>query len=82
MAAEHVIGDVIKHLGPIDDSPHGLLRRFPSSVVALIVERSRDVRGHGLWDPKQLVGVGPKCRPGGGGVPHAALTAGESDVWQ
>ena len=56
MAEEHVIGDMVEHLGPIDDSPHGLVRRFPSSVVALIVERSRNVRGHGLWDPKQLVG--------------------------
>ena len=59
MASEHVVGDVVEHLRPVDDPAHGLIRRFSSSVIALIVEGSRDVGGHRFWNPEELVGV---CR--------------------
>ena len=55
MAAKHVVGDVVEHLGPVDNSPHSLIRRFPSSVVALVVEGSQNIGGHRLGYPKKVV---------------------------
>ena len=56
MAPKHVVGDVVEHLRPVDDSTHSLIRRFSSPVIALIVERPRDVGGHRVWNPQELVG--------------------------
>jgi hypothetical protein len=56
MASEHMVGDVVEHLWPVDDPTHGLVRRFSSPVIALIVEGSRDVGGHRFWNPEELVG--------------------------
>ena len=55
MAPKHVVGDVVEHLRPVDDPAHSLIRRLPSSVIALIVKRSRDIGGHRLWNPQELV---------------------------
>ena len=56
MASEHVVGDVVEHLRPVDDPAHGLIRRFSSPVIALIVEGSRDVGGHRIRNPQELMG--------------------------